>query len=144
MAESETPKRPLLTELSIRIKTYDVDWVGHVNNIVYVRWLEDLRLHLLDTYFPLQSIRDQGVAPIIVNTNIHYRKGIALDDHEVLARMWISDIELATFHLEAEFLVAGDVKCTATQRGTFIDSAKMRPIRVPQALLDAFNETPRS
>ena len=136
MTNSEV--KPLLVELPIRVKTYDVDWIGHVNNIVYVRWLEDLRLHLLDTHFPLDALRDRGLAPIIVTTNIHYRKGISLSDHEVLARMWVSDFGRATFYLEAEFRVAGDLRCTAGQRGTFIDQAKMKPVRVPQGLIDAY------
>ena len=131
--------KPLLVEVPIRVKTYDVDWVGHVNNIVYIRWLEDLRLELLDTYFPLEPLREQGVAPIIVTTNIHYRKGISLSDHEVLARMWVREFGRATFYLEAEFLVDGDLRCTAVQRGTFIDRAKMKPVRVPQGLIDAYN-----
>ena len=131
--------RPLLVELPIRVKTYDVDWVGHVNNIVYIRWLEDLRLLLLDTYFPLEALRQEALAPIIVNTNIHYRKGISLSDHEVLGRMWVKDFGRATFYLEAEFLVGGDLRCSAVQRGTFIDQAKMKPVRVPQGLLDAYN-----
>jgi len=134
---SDDPK-PLLVALPIRIKTYDIDWVGHVNNIVYVRWLEDLRLHLLDVHFPLEALRSEGVAPIIVTTNIHYRQGIALSDHEVDASMWISKIGLAAFHLSAEFRVGEDLRCTATQRGTFVDHAKMKPMRVPDALVEAF------
>ena len=130
--------KPLLVELAIRIKTYDIDFVGHVNNIVYVRWLEDLRLELLDTHFPLESLRTDGIAPIIVTTNIHYRKGISLSDREVLACMWIREFGLATFYLEAEFRVGDDLRCTAIQRGTFVDQAKMKPIRVPKGLVEAY------
>lgn len=127
----------MLVEVPIRVKTYDVDWVGHVNNIVYIRWLEDLRLELLDTYFPLEPLRQQGIAPIIVNTNIHYRRGIVLSEHEVMGRMWVSEIGRAAFHLAAEFIVDGEIRCTASQRGTFVNQAKMRPIRIPQGFIDA-------
>lgn len=130
--------RPLLVELPIRIKTYDIDFVGHVNNIVYVRWLEDLRLHLLDTYFPLEPLRQAGIVPIIVNTHLHYKKGIELSDHEVMARMWVREFGRATFYLEAEFTVQEDVRATAWQRGTFVDAAKMRPVRVPKDLAEQF------
>ena len=133
----ETNSKPLLIELLIRIKTYDVDWIGHVNNIVYVRWLEDLRLELLDRYFPLEPLRQQGIVPIIVNTNIHYRKGIVLAEHEVVGSMWVSEIGQAAFYLAAEFVVDGDIRCTATQRGTFVNQAEMRPIRLPQGFIDA-------
>lgn len=130
--------RALLVELDIRVKTYDVDFVGHVNNIVYIRWLEDLRLHLLDVHYPLEEIRAAGMAPIIVSTNIHYRQGIALEDERVLGRMWIDELERATFHLAAEFRVGEELRCTATQRGTFVDTATMRPVRIPARLREGF------
>lgn len=134
--------RPLLVEIPIRVKTYDIDFVGHVNNIVYIRWLEDLRLKLLDDHYPLEKLIEQGQSPIIVNTEIHYRQGITLDDRTVSASMWISGLERVTMFLSAEFRVGDDVRATATQRGTFVDTAKMRPIRIPGGLRELYEGTP--
>jgi len=36
------------TKMTIRVATYDIDYANHVSNIVYFRWLEDLRLQLLE------------------------------------------------------------------------------------------------
>lgn len=124
------------TELTIRVKTYDIDFVGHVNNAVYVKWLEDLRLELLDTHYPLEDMTAEGIVPIIINTNIHYKQGIVLDEKRVTARMWMNSLERATFHLEAEFLVGDQLRCSATQRGAFIDNEKMRIVRIPQRMKD--------
>ena len=135
-----TSKTPLLVELRIRIKTYDIDFVGHVNNIVYIRWLEDLRLEFLDAHLPLGPLQEQGIAPIVVSTNIHYRQGIFLSDQHVLGRMWISEMQRASFFLAAEFVVDGEVRCSATQRGTLIDTARNRPIRIPAHLREAFTK----
>lgn len=141
MTEAFPDRTPLLVELSLRVKTYDIDFVGHVNNIVYIRWLEDLRLELLDVHCPLDTLLSQGIAPIIVTTHIHYRQAISLLDHQVHASMWITELGQATIHLAAQFTVGNEVKCTATQRGTFIDTAKMRPIRIPQQLRDRFEQS---
>lgn len=132
--------KPLYVSLPIRIKTYDIDFVGHVNNIVYIRWLEDLRLHLLDTYFPLEPMRQAGYAPIIVNTEIHYKQGILLSDHQVHAEMWASDFGRATFHLEAAFNVNETTRATARQRGTFVDIQNHKIIRVPKELREHYEE----
>jgi acyl-CoA thioester hydrolase len=35
-------------EQPLPIRTYDIDFAGIVSNIVFIRWLEDLRLALLD------------------------------------------------------------------------------------------------
>ncbi|MBI3744680.1 MAG: thioesterase family protein [Chloroflexi bacterium] len=126
--------RHLLVEVPIRVKTYDIDFVGHVNNIVYVRWLEDLRLLLLDTYFPIEPMRQSGIVPIIVNSHLDYHVGIKLADHEVLGRMWIKKFGKATFYLDAEFIVRGTLCCTAWQRGAFVDAKTLRPVRVPEGL----------
>ena len=132
----DMPEKPFLTELTIRVKTYDIDFVGHVNNAVYVKWLEDLRLELLDRHYPLEDMTAEGIVPIIINTNIHYKQGIVLDEKHVTGRMWMSKLERATFHLEAEFLVNGNLRSTATQRGAFIDNKKMRIVRIPQRMQD--------
>ena len=133
--------RHLLVELPIRVKTYDIDFVGHVNNIVYVRWLEDLRLQLLDTYFPLEGMRKDNTVPIIVNTHIDYHMGITLNDRDVVARMWVKKFGKATFYLDAEFLVKNAIRCTAWQRGAFVDARTLRPVRVPEGLA---NQVPGS
>lgn len=136
--KDERRVEPLLVELPIRVKTYDIDFVGHVNNIVYVRWLEDLRLHLLDTHLPLEGLRAEGVVPIIVNTEIHYRQAIQLSDANVLGRMWIRDFGKAAFYLSAEFRVGDQVRCSAQQRGTFVSVTTQRPVRVPVELFARF------
>jgi acyl-CoA thioester hydrolase len=124
----------MLVELPIRIKTYDIDSAKHVNNIVYVRWLEDLRLHFLDTHLPLETLHEQGITPIIVETNIHYRQPVRLGEKMVTGQLWIERTERATVHLAAQFLVNDEVRCTARQRGAFIDLKKNRAVRVPEAL----------
>jgi len=43
-------KRTLNIDLPITVKTYDIDFMGIVSNISYVRWMEDLRLQFLDIH----------------------------------------------------------------------------------------------
>ncbi len=38
--------------VSLRVKPYDIDVVGVVSNIVYVRWMEHLRLAMLEATAP--------------------------------------------------------------------------------------------
>jgi acyl-CoA thioester hydrolase len=40
-------QKPFEVALDLPIKTYDIDFAGIVSNIVYIRWLEDLRLKIL-------------------------------------------------------------------------------------------------
>ena len=131
--------KPFFTELKIRVKTYDIDFVGHVNNAVYIHWLEDLRLQLLDLYYPLEEMTADNFSPVIINTSIHYKQGIVLADKYVTGKMWMESLDKASFHLAAEFSVNDNIRCTATQRGAFVDTQKMRIIRVPQRMAEQFN-----
>jgi acyl-CoA thioester hydrolase len=65
MQTSHNQQRPLEVELVLPVKTYDIDFAGIVSNIVYIRWLEDLRLEMLDAYLPLQKMLEDGIAPIL-------------------------------------------------------------------------------
>lgn len=130
--------RPFFTELKIRVKTYDIDFIGHVNNAVYIHWLEDLRLELLDLYYPLEDMSAEGFSPFIINTSIHYKQGIVLDEKYVTGRMWMDSLDKASFHLAAEFVVNEEVRCTATQRGAFVELEKTRIIRVPERMAEQF------
>ncbi len=59
-------------ELALRVQTYDIDFAGIVSNIVFVRWLEDLRLGLMDEAYPLVQALAEDVAPILISTRISY------------------------------------------------------------------------
>lgn len=56
-------------ELALPVRTYDIDFAGVVSNIVYVRWLEDLRLAIVDAYFPLTQQRNTYVVDVIGHTD---------------------------------------------------------------------------
>lgn len=70
--------RPLEVEIPIKVKTYDIDFAGVVSNIVYIRWLEDLRLKLFDAHLPLHRQIEQGYIPVVAKTQIEYKKPVKL------------------------------------------------------------------
>lgn len=125
-------------ELPLVIKTYDIDFAGHVSNIVYIRWLEDLRLQWLETYFPLAPQLAQGIAPVLIRTEIEYRRALRLGDRP-LGRMWVTGVTRARWTLEAEFVVDGTVAAWARQAGCFVRLETGRPVPVPAPLRDRFS-----
>lgn len=65
-------------ELSIEIKTYDIDIAGHVNNVVYIKWLEDLRALLFRNIYDFPKVVEAGLYPVVTYTSIKYIKQIKL------------------------------------------------------------------
>lgn len=126
--------------LPIPVRTYDIDFVGFVSNIVYVRWLEDLRLQMLAEYFPLDTaMQAQGIAPVLLRTEIDYKRAIRLFD-AVQGRMWLAEAGRVRQELAAEFTVDGQLHAVARQTTCFIDLASGRPVPTPQAIRSLVNQ----
>ena len=123
----------LQVTLNLQIKTYDIDFAGIVSNIVYLRWLEDLRLEILKTYLPLKQLMDRGYCPIIASTEIKYQKALRMFDRPI-AKMWVSELGRLRCTLQAEICLDNRIVTTATQTGFFINLQTMRPMAIPQEL----------
>ncbi len=74
----ETKK--IFIEVPLTIRTYDIDIAGHVNNIVYIRWFEELRTRLFDKYCNLKDLISNDLYPVVISTNIIYKKALNLYD----------------------------------------------------------------
>ena len=135
----ESDKKPLGVRLAITPKTYDIDFAGHVSNISYIRWLEDLRLLLLEAYLPLETLMKRGVAPVVLRTTIEYKKAVKLHD-EVVGTMWASDMGPVKGILSAEFRVNDIVMATADQIGIFVRMETGRPVAFPEELVRQYQE----
>lgn len=121
----------------ISIGTYDIDFAGHVSNIVYFRWLEDMRLKVFDEYFPLKDFMDQGLLPVIAAHTIEYKRAIRLFDKPV-AHMWIQEVRAASVIFNGEIVVDDAVTTLATHTGVFINGTTMKPVRTPNVIVEKF------
>jgi acyl-CoA thioester hydrolase len=120
-------------EQPLPIRTYDIDFAGIVSNIVFIRWLEDLRLGLLDQAYPLIQALAEGVAPILLATRISYRKPVTIAD-PLLGRIWVAGLSRVRWRLAAEFTVNGALHAEAEQEGLFMRLSTRRPIAIPEPI----------
>jgi acyl-CoA thioester hydrolase len=135
----EKSRLPLEVHLNLTVRTYDIDFAGVVSNIVYIRWLEDLRLTVLETYYPLEKFLSAGLAPTLVETHIKYRKAITIHDRPQ-ARMWISKVSRLKFVFNAEIRVEGEIVTEAEQVGCLIDMSTGRPAPMPPELREIYHK----
>ena len=137
MQVSSEQKRPLEIELSFPVQTYDIDFAGIVSNIVYIRWLEDLRIALADAYFPVQKMLKNGVAPMLVKTAIEYKQPINIFDKPT-GKIWMSKMKSIKWVMKAEIIVAGKVSAIAEQSGCFIELSTRKPVPIPSEFSQAY------
>jgi len=131
--------RPLNVQQVIKVNGYDIDVIGIVNNIVYVRWFEDLRMLFLDHYWPFQDMIQHGLSPILSRTNVHYIKPITIQDNPV-GELWMSEINKARWTVKIEIRCADSVCCEGSQIGYFFDLDKKRVTRIPERFIEQFNK----
>jgi acyl-CoA thioester hydrolase len=125
--------RVLLIERPIVVRTYDIDFANIVHNIVYLRWLEDLRSEVLVDVLPIDQILATGISPILTRTEIDYRWPVRIGD-AVVGRMWVSELSRTRWTLSSEIVVADQVCAAGRQSGYFADLKTLRPVRVPEKL----------
>ncbi len=131
--------RTLPVKLEFVPKTYDIDFAGVVSNIVYIRWLEDLRCFWLENFFPLQKQMEQGYAPAVASTDIKYKIPIKMFSR-VKGVMWVKSISRIKYTLCAEIYSDDIIVATAEQVGCFVGIEDLKPIRIPTELMDLYME----
>ncbi|MEO7963608.1 MAG: thioesterase family protein [Gemmatimonadaceae bacterium] len=100
-------------EISVDVTPDDIDELGHVNNVVYLRWVQDVaaahwKAKATDT---LQAT----VAWVALRHEIDY-KHAALPGDRVIASTWVGPAESVRFERFVEILRAGDRKVLARSR----------------------------
>lgn len=80
--------------MSIPIRWGDMDAMGHVNNTVYFRYLETIRIHWLHAIGCAPDPRGEG--PVIVNAFCTFHKQLEFPG-EVIATMYVSDVGRSSF-----------------------------------------------
>ena len=143
MNSATRPPHSLQISLPFTVPAYDIDAMGIVSNIVYVRWFEDLRTAFLEKYHPLRVMLAAGVTPILAHTDIHYRSPITIQDRPT-GEAWIESLGRSKWRIGFEVRVGERVCCTGTQEGIFVDLATRRPVAAPAELSAAYEEAEKA
>jgi len=129
--------RPLIVENDFIVTTYDIDIAGHLNNVVYVRWLEDLRRIFFDEHYPVKNLLSLNLYPVIASTNIKYKRQIKLFD-KPKGFMWLEKIDRIILKLKAEFTVNGSVAAFAEQKCVIYNLETSQIVKPPEIIFHTF------
>ena len=129
--------------MTFPVRTYDIDFAGIVSNIVYVRWLEDLRVRMLERFYPIEPLLERGEGPLLARTEIEYLRPVRFGS-TVRGIMWAAGHGRAVFDLQADFEVAGETVARARQRGVFVHYGRMQVMPLPKELRSQMESAPAS
>jgi len=130
-------------ELRITIERGDIDALGHVNNVTYVRWVQDAATaHWTAAAPPEEQLR---LAWIILRHEIDYKVSAVLGDG-IIARTWVGGASKLRFERLTEILREKDRAVLAKARTIWcpIDRATGKPVSVSPAVRAGFSRGPLS
>ena len=125
-------------ELEIDIKPEDIDQLGHVNNVVYLKWVQDAAVA---HWFALASEKDQkNLLWVVSRHEIDYKRP-AFSKDSIMVRTWVGKAFKRDFERHTEIFRKSDMKLLAKARTLWcpIDPKTKRPVRVSEDVYKKFS-----
>ncbi len=123
MTRDNTPQK---YEIEIPVKPQDIDLLGHVSNVVYLRWVQEAAIA---HWFSLASDDDKkNLLWVVVRHEIDYKRQ-AFENDEIIARTWVGGASDRAFERHTEILRKSDMKLLAQARTVWcpIDAGTRKP-----------------
>ncbi|EEF61000.1 acyl-CoA thioesterase [Pedosphaera parvula] len=125
-------------ELPILVQDADIDQLGHVNNVVYVRWIQDVAIaHWQSAASPAEQA---NLLWVVVRHEIDYKRPAFLQDR-IIARTWVGAASHYRFDRHTEILRAADRRCLVSARTVWcpIDAQTGKPADVTPEIRARFS-----
>lgn len=122
----------------------DIDQLGHVSNIAYIRWVQDVAVaHSEAVGLGYAAYVNMGAVFVVRRHEVDYLRP-ALRGDRLVVRTWIDSAQAAKCKraTEIERVADGVVMARAMTTWGFIDVARQRPTRIPDEVRLAFDQPP--
>lgn len=127
----------------LRVRHYEMDALGHVNNAVYQHYLEQAGIeHTEHMGFTVDRYRELGGVFVMRRLEIDYlRPAVAGDTLEITT--WLQEIRgsRAIRRYELRILGKEDLVVKAEATWVWVNLLTMRPKAIPPVMLEAFLAT---
>lgn len=126
--QGESEARKLAHVERIPIRWGDMDAMGHVNNIVYFRYMEQARISWLDQLLPGRAWKSIGV--VIANASCNFRRAITYPG-TVEVKVFVAHpggSSVATYY---ELSIESEIYADGAAVVVFIDMQTQKPLRIP-------------
>ena len=133
-------KNPIFT-YSFTIPESAIDENGHVNNVAYVQWMQDVAIRLQDSVTEYKPA--ENTAWYAREHCIEYLLPAFLGE-EIEVRTWLSEIKRVRAHRRYEFIRKSDGKVIVKGETdwVYVDAKTGRPIAIPDEVGEFFPVLP--
>ena len=125
-------RRKLVHVERIPIRWGDMDAMGHVNNTVYFRYMEQARIGWFDALVPEEEAwKSTGI--VVANASCNFKRAMNYPgtvDVELYAGP-PGGSSVPTFY---ELKIGGELYADGAATVVFIDMARQKPVRIPETI----------
>ncbi len=127
--------------IRITVRSYEIDILGHVNNSVYLNYLEHARVeYLRKAGVPFESFFHEGIYPLVANVNINYKKPAVVNDNlEIVGKFVKIGRTSVTIEMNINNIDSNEIICESISTYVFVDVKKNKPTAIPKRFLNAFS-----
>jgi len=116
----------------------DIDDLGHVSNLVYLRWvLEAATAHSTAQGWDLAAYKQLGNVWVVRRHELDYLGQVTLGQ-TLVAETWVDTWKAASCIRKTELVRDGQVVARCATTWAFMSLTSGRPQRIPETLLTAF------
>jgi acyl-CoA thioester hydrolase len=129
---------------AVRVRFADTDAQGIAHNSSFLVWFEVARVEYLRAYAGgYQSLRDSGIEALVLESFCRYVLPVRFDD-ELVVHARCVDVRGARFRYEYAITRSDETVAEGWTAHACVDAATLRPVRVPQWLVDAIRSAESS
>jgi acyl-CoA thioester hydrolase len=127
--------KPVAHHHRIGIDPADIDFMGHVNNASYLKWVQEAVLGHWRKLAPADAVA--GHLWVALKHEITYRKPTFLDD-DVIATVLLEKVQGARAFYETVIRRGEDVLAEVKSSWCCIDAETLRPARLAKDVIERF------
>jgi acyl-CoA thioester hydrolase len=121
----------------------DMDSLGHVNNVIYVDYLQEARIDMLSIHPSNTGARELAEGVVVVRHEVEFLHPLLFRPYPVQIETWVENVGAASFTLRYEIVDRGTVCCRAsTVLAPFVFAAEQprRLTKQERAALEGFRD----
>ena len=121
---------PQAFEIIVPVQPADIDGQNHVNNTVYLRWVQDVATAHWEARAPAAA--RETIGWVVLRHEIDYKTPACLGD-EIVLRTWVGHATRVTFERFTEMRRRSDGEFLAKARTLWVpvNTTSGKPMRVP-------------
>ncbi len=125
--------------IHFQVRSYECDSYGHVNNAVYLNYLEFARMSALhEKGFTLDNMKERGYLVVVRRIEIDYKYPLVSND-EVTIKTFTSEARKSSGTFTQQIMQSRNNRLSAEAKVTWVFiNLKGQPIPIPQEILEAF------